>query len=186
MGTIVLGKIECGTISKGQTMVLMPNKAYVEVIQIVCGGGDVEIEKAFCGDNVNIKLKNINVQDVSPGFVLCCTYSICHTAKLFDARIVMMECKSIVCAGYSAVLHIHNCVEDVCVNSILCIIDKKTNEKTRSKFINKEGQVAIVRFEIIDGIVCIETFEDFPYMGRFTLRDDCTTIAIGKVLKIIN
>ena len=186
MGTIVLGKIESGTISKGQTLVLMPNKVYVDVMSIASGGIHHELEKAYSGDNVNIKLKNINEEDVAPGFVLCCTDSVCHTAKIFDARIVVMECKSIVCAGYSAVLHIHNCVEEVCVNAILCLIDKKTNEKKHSKFINKEGQVAIVRFEVIGGHVCMETFKDSPSMGRFTIRDECTTVAIGKVLKIIN
>lgn len=29
--------------------------------------------------------------------------------------------------------------------------------------------------------VCIETFKDHPQLGRFTLRDEGKTIAIGKV-----
>ena len=32
---------------------------------------------------------------------------------------------------------------------------------------------------------CMEAFKDFPVMGRFTLRDEGKTIAIGKVLKVI-
>lgn len=29
--------------------------------------------------------------------------------------------------------------------------------------------------------VCVETFVDYPQLGRFTLRDEGRTIAIGKV-----
>jgi len=31
----------------------------------------------------------------------------------------------------------------------------------------------------------MEPFKTFPQMGRFTLRDEGRTIAIGKVLKVI-
>ncbi|CAF1435718.1 unnamed protein product, partial [Rotaria sordida] len=33
--------------------------------------------------------------------------------------------------------------------------------------------------------VCMETFKCFPQLGRFTLRDEGRTVAVGKVLKII-
>ena len=32
--------------------------------------------------------------------------------------------------------------------------------------------------------ICIEAFTDVPALGRFTLRDEGRTIAIGKVLKL--
>jgi peptide chain release factor subunit 3 len=34
------------------------------------------------------------------------------------------------------------------------------------------------------GTICIERFKDFPQLGRFTLRDEGRTIAIGKVEKL--
>ena len=34
MGTIVMGKLESGRVEKGQTILMMPNKASVEVMQI--------------------------------------------------------------------------------------------------------------------------------------------------------
>jgi peptide chain release factor subunit 3 len=36
------------------------------------------------------------------------------------------------------------------------------------------------------GAVCVEKFEDYPQMGRFTLRDQGQTIAIGKITKLIS
>lgn len=36
----------------------------------------------------------------------------------------------------------------------------------------------------MDKAICAETFEHVPQLGRFTLRDEGKTIAIGKILKI--
>jgi peptide chain release factor subunit 3 len=45
----------------------------------------------------------------------------------------------------------------------------------------------IARLEIIGGAgnICVERFEDYPQLGRFTLRDQGQTIAIGKITKLI-
>merc|ERR1719479_802608 len=75
--------------------------------------------------------------------------------------------------------------EEVKIKTLICLVDKKTNEKskTRPRFIKQE-QIAIVRFEAHHPI-CMETFKDHPQLGRFTLRDEGTTIAIGKILKVV-
>ena len=36
----------------------------------------------------------------------------------------------------------------------------------------KQDQIAIVRLEATQGIICLESFKEFPQMGRFTLRDE--------------
>lgn len=88
-------------------------------------------------------------------------------------QIVILEHKSIICAGYSAVLHLHTSSEEVTIKALLCIIDKKTGEKTQVKprFV-RQDQLAIARMEVNGGLICLETFKDFPQMGRFTLRDE--------------
>ena len=48
----------------------------------------------------------------------------------------------------------------------------------------KQDQQAIMRLECTGGLICMEPFKVFPQMGRFTLRDEGKTIAIGKVLKV--
>ena len=32
--------------------------------------------------------------------------------------------------------------------------------------------------------ICVELFSDVPQLGRFTLRDEGRTIAIGKIIKL--
>lgn len=51
-------------------------------------------------------------------------------------------------------------------------MDKKTGEKSkiRPRFVKQE-QVCIARLRAA-GVICLETFKDFPQMGRFTLRDE--------------
>ncbi|CAG0881097.1 unnamed protein product [Darwinula stevensoni] len=183
MGTIVLGKVESGSCTKGQSLLLMPNRTSVIVDQL--WSDDDEVTQVSSGENVKIKLKGIEEDDVSSGFVLCEPSNPCTSAKLFDAQVVILEHKSIICAGYSAVCHIHAIAEEVTVKALLCLIDKKTGEKskTRPRFV-KQDQIAIMRLETA-GIICVETFKSVPQLGRFTLRDEGKTIAIGKVLKVI-
>lgn len=42
-----------------------------------------------------------------------------------------------------------------------------------------------MRLKCKGGLICMETFKNFPQMGRFTLRDEGKTIAIGKILKVV-
>jgi len=56
--------------------------------------------------------------------------------------------------------------------------------KSVSLLFSLQDQTVIARLQT-QGAVCIESFKDFAQMGRFTLRDEGRTIAIGKVLKII-
>lgn len=183
MGTVVMGKVESGTAKKGQSLLLMPNKTPVIVDQL--WSDDEEVAGVGPGENIKVKLKGIEEDDVSPGFVLCDPSNPARTARIFDAQIVILEHKSIICAGYSAVMHIHCVAEEVNVKALICLIDKKTGDKskTRPRFV-KQDQIAIMRLEAA-GVICLDQFKLFPQMGRFTLRDEGKTIAIGKVLKIV-
>lgn len=183
MGTVVLGKLESGSICKGQQLVMMPNKHNVEVLGIL--SDEVETELVAPGENLKIRLKGIEEEEILPGFILCDPNNLCHSGRTFDAQIVIIEHKSIICPGYNAVLHIHTCIEEVEITALICLVDKKTGEKskTRPRFV-KQDQVCIARLRTA-GTICLETFKDFPQMGRFTLRDEGKTIAIGKVLKLV-
>ncbi|XP_054742166.1 eukaryotic peptide chain release factor GTP-binding subunit ERF3A [Anastrepha obliqua] len=183
MGTVVMGKVESGTARKGQNLLVMPNRTQVSVDQLF--SDDDEVTSVGPGENIKVKLKGIEEEDVSPGFVLCDATNPIKTGKVFDAQVVILEHKSIICAGYSAVMHIHCAAEEITVKALICLVDKKTGEKskTRPRFV-KQDQVAIMRIEC-SGMICLEQFKLFPQMGRFTLRDENKTIAIGKVLKVI-
>nr|CAD7396562.1 unnamed protein product [Timema cristinae] len=179
MGMVVMGKVEAGEAKKGQSLLLMPNRTTVVVDQM--WSDDEEVTTVGPGENVKIKLKGIEEDDVSPGFVLCDSSNPIKTGRIFDAQVVILEHKSIICAGYSAVMHIHCAAEEVTVKALICLVDKKSGDKskTRPRFV-KQDQVAIMRVECA-GVICMEVFKLFPQMGRFTLRDEGKTIAIDEI-----
>jgi len=183
MGTVVIGKVESGATKKGDTLLIMPNRMEVKVDQL--WSDDIEVTGVESGENIKAKLKGIEETDVTPGFVLCCPTDPIKTGRVFDAQVVMLDVKSIICAGYSCILHLQAMSEEVTIKALICLIDKKTGEKskTRPRFI-KQDQIAIVRFTTTHSI-CMETFKDHPQLGRFTLRDEGTTIAMGKILKVV-
>jgi peptide chain release factor subunit 3 len=102
----------------------------------------------------------------------------------FEAALGILDHKNIICAGYTAVLHIHTAIEEVTLSAMLHLLDKKTGRRSKRppQFL-KKGQQGIVTIET-EGLVCAETFADSPQMGRFTLRDEGKTVAIGKITKL--
>jgi peptide chain release factor subunit 3 len=81
---------------------------------------------------------------------------------------------------------VHSATEEVTFAQLLHKLEKKTGRKSKKApgFATK-GMTIIARFEVLTGSICIETYEDYQQMGRFTLRDQGQTIAIGKVTKLI-
>eukprot|EP01135_Chromosphaera_perkinsii_P008672 Nk52_evm5s1444 gene=Nk52_evmTU5s1444 len=183
MGTVVLGKIETGSLQVGDKCCVMPNGRTVEVVSIF--QDEDEVKCALAGDSIKVKLKGIEDEDIMAGFVLCDLADKCSYTKVFDAKVVILDHKSIIAPGFTAVMHIHTCTEEVVLNKVICLIDKKTGEKKKGKNFVKQDDYCILRFEMPD-IVCMEKFNDFQQLGRFTLRDEGKTIAIGKVVKLLD
>jgi len=112
MGTVVVGKVESGHMRKGDHLILMPNKDEVEVAAIY-NEVETEIDRALCGDNIRVRLRGVEDEDISPGFVLTSPLKPVHAVRQFEAQLAILEHKSIICAGYSAVMHIHTLSEEV-------------------------------------------------------------------------
>jgi peptide chain release factor subunit 3 len=112
MGTIIVGKVESGHLRKGDHCLLMPNKNDVEVAAIY-NEIEAEVSQALCGDNVRVRLRGVEDEEVSPGFVLTSPLKPVHAVRQFEAQLAILEHKSIICAGYSAVMHIHTLGEEV-------------------------------------------------------------------------
>ncbi|KAK6537309.1 translation termination factor GTPase eRF3 [Orbilia ellipsospora] len=186
MGTMAEGKIESGVIQKGHTILMMPGKASVEVTAIY-SESDEELPHAMCGDQVRLRLRGVEEEDILPGYVLSSTRSPVNCVSAFEAQIHIIDLKSILTAGYSCVMHVHAAIEEVKFEALLHSLEKGTGRKSRKPpNFAKKGQGIIARLETVSGSpFCIERFEDYAQMGRFTLRDQGQTIAIGKITKLI-
>ncbi|KFG80133.1 putative translation release factor erf3 [Metarhizium anisopliae] len=187
LGTMVDGKIEAGVVKKGMSLVMMPRKQTVEV-SAQYGEQEEEVPILQCGDQVRMRLKGVEEEDILPGFVLCSPKRLVHCVAEFEAQIRILDLKSILTSGFNCVLHVHSAIEEVTFAALLHKLQKNTGRKSKNPPTHaKKGDSIIARMQVIGGAgsVCVEKFEDYPQMGRFTLRDQGQTIAIGKITKLI-
>jgi len=187
MGTMIEGKIEAGFIKKENKYLMMPNRAEI-TISALYGETEDEVPHATSGEQVRMRIKGAEEEDIFPGFVLCSTKRPVHNVTTFEAQIRLLELKSILSAGFNCVIHVHSATEEVTFAELLHKLEPKTNRKSKKPpGFAKAGMNIIARLQIIGGAgsVCVERFEDYPQLGRFTLRDQGQTIAIGKITKLI-
>jgi peptide chain release factor subunit 3 len=173
MGTMIEGKIEAGVVKKGMSLIMMPNKQTVEVATVY-GETEDEINIAQCGDQVRLRLRGIEEEEILPGFVLCSPKRLVHCVSQFEAQIRILDLKSILTAGFNCVLHVHAAIEEVTFAKLLHKLQKGTNRKSKLPPSHaKKGDSIIAVLQVTGGAgsVCVERFEDYPQMGRFTLRD---------------
>lgn len=146
-----------------------------------------EVQRARSGENVNICLKDVAVTDLQQGFVICNKESTVPVVSKFAAQLAIIDLlphKAVISAGYNAVMHVHTANEEISIGKLLRFYDKKTKQPT------KKPPVFVVKGDLVEAIIelnrpiCVEEFETLQQLGRFTLRDEGRTIAIGKITKI--
>lgn len=185
LGTVVEGKIESGALKKGASLLMMPNRQSVEVSTIF-DESEQEINGAVVGDQVRLKLKGIDEEEIQIGYVLTSSKNPVKAVSRFEAQIAIVDIKSILTTGFSCVMHVHTAVEEVVFSQLLHKLEKGTNRKSKkAPAFAKKGMKIIAILET-PSPVCVEEFAKTPQLGRFTLRDQGQTIAIGKVTKILD
>ncbi|KAJ5928832.1 Translation release factor eRF3 [Penicillium verhagenii] len=187
LGTMAEGRIESGIIKKNGNYLMMPNRTEVSVAALY-GETEDELATAKVGDQVRLRLRGVEEDEFFPGFVLCSPKRPVNCVSAFEAKIRILDLKNILTAGFNCVLHVHSAVEEVTFAALLHKLEPGTGRKSKRPpaFVNK-GQTIIARLEVTStaGAVCVEKYDEYQQLGRFTLRDQGQTIAIGMVTKLI-
>ncbi|XP_011100712.1 eukaryotic peptide chain release factor GTP-binding subunit ERF3A isoform X2 [Sesamum indicum] len=181
MGTVVMGKIESGSVREGDSLLVMPNKVPVKVLGIYCD--EDKVRRAGPGENLRVRVSGIEEEDIIAGFVMCSVAKPIHAVSEFVARLQILDTidNAIFCAGYKAVLHIHAVVEECEIVELMLQIDPKTKKTMKKKpLFVKKGAVVVCRVQV-NNLICVEKFSDFAQLGRFTLRTEGKTVAVGMV-----
>jgi peptide chain release factor subunit 3 len=182
--TVIMGKVESGTLAVGQTIFLMPGKVALEVTGI--NTETATIQKAKPGENVKITVRGIEEGNISSGFVLCDS-NLVPCLSDFEVMLAVQELskeKSLLTAGYEAILHLHTCVEDCVITALIAQVDTKTNQESKRKPTYVKSNSVVRCRMATNKPVPLELFTTLPQMGRFTLRDGGRTIAMGKVTSL--
>jgi len=181
-----IGKIEGGYVYNGMPLVLMPDNIEAECVDIKIDEEPAQV--ATCGENVTLQIKCDDPTDSAHGsFILCGRNNPCPRTKCFEARIQLKELNEhtpVMAVGYGAMLHAHNISIECEISALLHAVHKKTGKFSRKPppFI-KPGAAAIVQISV-KSYIPLECYENFKQLGRFTLRDEGKTIAIGMVLEV--
>ncbi|CAN1754511.1 Eukaryotic peptide chain release factor GTP-binding subunit ERF3A [Linum perenne] len=184
MGTVVMGKVESGSVSEGDSLLVMPNKTHVKVIGIYID--ENKVRRAGPGENLRVRLSGIDDEDILAGFVLSSIAKPIVGVTEFIAQLQILELldNAIFTAGYKAVLHIHAVVEECEITELIEQVDPKTRKPMKKKpLFVKNGAIIKCRIQV-NNLICVEPFSEFPQLGRFTLRTEGKTIAVGKVNKL--
>jgi peptide chain release factor subunit 3 len=169
----------------------MPNKSHVKVIGISLD--ESKVRRAGPAENVRVKLSGIEEEDIMAGFVLSSVANPVGAVTEFNAQLQILELldNAIFTAGYKAVLHIHSVVEECEIVELIEEIDMKKKKEAdpkrkkpkRKPLFVKNGAVVVCCIQV-NNLICIEKFSDFPQLGRFTLRTEGKTVAVGKVVEV--
>lgn len=97
----------------------------------------------------------------------------------------LISYKPILSKGYQCILHIHTVADEATIKDIMVSYEKsekgEVTEKQKPQFAKSFSKI-ICRIQTRIPIP-IEKHDILPQLGRFTLRDEGRTIAVGKVLR---
>jgi len=182
VGTVPVGRVETGVAKAGMKIVVMPSGATGEIKTIETH--HTQMESAEAGDNIGFNLRGIEKKDIKRGDVIGTPDNPPTVAKEFRAQIIVIHHPTAIAPGYTPVMHAHTAQVAATIVAFESKINPQTGaeEEKDPKFL-KAGDSAIVRIRPVRPLP-IETFQDFPELGRFALRDMGATIAAGVIKDI--
>ena len=182
VGTVPVGRVETGTFKVGDTVSIMPGNHLAEVKSIETH--HTPIQEAKAGDNIGFNLRGIDKGTIRRGDVIGSKDNPATVVKEMTAQIIVVHHPTAIAPGYTPVIHAHTAQAAATITELISKLDPRTGapleEKPKSL---KTGDAAIVKIQPLRPL-CIETFKEFPELGRFALRDMGTTIAAGVVKEI--
>jgi elongation factor 1-alpha len=182
IGSVPVGRVETGVLKEGDTLVFMPSNVQGLVKSIETH--HVKVPKALPGDNIGFNVRGISKKDVHRGDVAGHPDSPPSVAREFIGQIIVIHHPTAIAAGYSPVLHSNTGQISCRFKELISKLDPRTGQVVeKNPSFLKTGDGAVVRFEPIQPI-SVETYMDFPELGRFAIRDMGTTVAAGVIKEI--
>jgi len=180
IGTVPVGRVETGIIKPGMVVTFAPSNLTTEVKSVEMH--HESLPEAVPGDNVGFNVKNVSVKELKRGFV--CGDSKDHPPREtgeFEAQVIVLNHPGQIQNGYSPVLDCHTAHIACRFKEIKEKIDRRSGKKLEDlpKFV-KSGDAAIVDL-VPQKPMCVESFTDFPPLGRFAVRDMRQTVAVGVI-----
>jgi len=182
IGTVPVGRVETGVLKPGMVVTFAPAQVTTEVKSVEMH--HTSMPQAVPGDNVGFNVKNVSVKDIRRGFVAGDSKNDPPAGVAdFTAQVIVLNHPGQIHAGYAPVLDCHTAHIACKFSELLEKVDRRSGKKVEDnpKFV-KNGDAAIVLM-IPSKPMCVETFSQYPPLGRFAVRDMRQTVAVGVIKK---
>jgi len=179
IGTVPVGRVETGVIKPGMSICFGPVDKITDCKSVEMH--HEQMTQAVPGDNVGFNIKNVSVKELRRGYVASDAKNnpACE-ANSFEAQLIVMNHKNIT-AGYAPVLDCHTAHVACKFTNLKNKVDRRTNKMTEAepKFVktNEGCDVTMVP----QRPMVVESFKEFPPLGRFAVRDMRMTVAVGVI-----
>jgi len=180
IGTVPVGRVETGILKPGMVVTFAPSNITTEVKSVEMH--HEALTQAVPGDNVGFNVKGVSVKDIRRG-------NVCGDSKnnppveteSFNAQVIVLNHPGSIHAGYAPVLDCHTSHIACKFAELLTKVDRRSGQELEAapKLI-KSGDCAIVKL-IPSKPLCVESFAEFPPLGRFAVRDMRQTVAVGVI-----
>jgi len=182
IGTVPVGRVETGVIKPGMSVTFAPAMLTTEVKSVEMH--HEAMEEAKPGDNVGFNVKNISLKQIRRGMVAGDAKKDPPAKSAhFNAQVIILDHPNKIMAGYTPVLDCHTAHIACRFDKLITLMNKRTGavieENPKSA---KSGQAVIVDM-IPSKPMCVESFKEYPPLGRFAVRDMRKTVAVGVIKK---
>lgn len=184
IGTVPVGRVETGILKSNMLVQFAPNAIITEVKSVEMH--HEALSEALPGDNVGFNIKNVSVKDIRRGYVAGDNKNDPPLeAADFTAQVIILNHPGQISAGYAPVLDCHTAHIACKFNELKEKIDRRSGKKLEDspKYV-KSGDAAIVDM-VPSKPLCVESFSEYPPLGRFAVRDMRQTVAVGVIKSVI-
>jgi elongation factor 1-alpha len=183
IGTVPVGRVETGIIKAGMIVTFAPVNLTTEVKSVEMH--HQALEEAQPGDNVGFNVKNVSVKDIRRGNVAGDSKNDPpKETEEFKAQVIIMNHPGQISAGYAPVVDCHTSHIACKFRELLEKIDRRSGKKIEDNPANvKAGDAAIVEM-VPQKPMCVESFVEYPPLGRFAVRDMRQTVAVGVIKSV--
>ncbi|KDO24362.1 elongation factor 1-alpha 1 [Saprolegnia parasitica CBS 223.65] len=184
IGTVPVGRVETGVLKPGMVVQFGPVGLQTEVKSVEMH--HESLPEAVPGDNVGFNVKNVSVKELRRGYVASDSKNDpAKGTENFTAQVIVLNHPGQIGNGYSPVLDCHTAHVACKFKEITQKMDRRSGKvlEENPKFV-KSGDACMVILEPTKPMT-VESFQEYPPLGRFAVRDMRQTVAVGVIHGVV-